>query len=106
MKLFIYNNKKKAKTVFELFKKSAMFWDVDLDNLSYKNDDCFIISKVLDRNMMETKYLEALESIYKLKNIKQIALNSTEIRGNRLIEFLAKRYDLNPRKFQNYIEGA
>ncbi len=105
MRLYNYKNKK-AKTVFELFKKSTMFWDVNLDNLSYKDDHYFIISRVLDRNMMETKYLEALESIYKLKNIKQIALNSTEIRGNRLIEFLAKRYDFNPKDFKNYIEGA
>ncbi len=80
----------------------AIFWDVDGDELSVEGDKDFIIQRVLSRHMNKLEYLENLELLYPHELIKYYALNSPDILGNENIDFVAKRYGLNPLQFKKY----
>ncbi len=92
----------KNKELVDLFPK-AIFWDVALEKLSIKDDKDFIIQRVLSWHMDNEERLENLEKLYAIEDIKHYALKSNEIFGNEAIEFLAKRYNLEPSQFQKYI---
>lgn len=83
--------------------RKAMFWDIDMDKLSMKVDKAFIIDRVLSRNMENPIYLERLENLYSIKDIRRVAKSSMSIRGNESIRFIAKRYGLDPNSFKQYI---
>ncbi len=97
--------------MFKLFKKyklielfpRAMFWDVDPEKLSIRKNKSFIIQRVLSRNMEREEYMENLEKLYSIEDIKHFALISHQIFGNENIDFIAKLYDMNPRDFPKYI---
>lgn len=80
-----------------------MFWDVDMEKLSIKDDKFFIIDRVLSGNMENAIYLDRLERIYSIRDIKNVAISSRSIRGNEAIRFIAKRYGMNPKSFRQYI---
>ena len=82
-----------------------MFWDIDMDNLSLEKDSDFIIQRVLSRSMHNSEYLGKLEKLSSIKKIREIALQSSEIRGNEDIEFIAERYQLRPEQFKKYISN-
>ena len=107
MKLIVNNisdkNRLVSKKLSHLF-PAVMFWDVDMDMLSLNRDKDFIIPRVLGRFMDNDKYLDNLEAIYPIDEIKNFAINSNEIFGNEIIERLAKRYHLNPFDFKKYID--
>ncbi len=92
-----------SKKLSKLF-PAVMFWDVDMDMLSLNRDKDFIIPRVLGRFMDDDEYLDNLEAIYPIDEIKSFAINSNEIFGNEIIEHLAKRYHLNPFDFKKYID--
>src|SRR5690554_1900727 len=94
----------KSSVLSAMFRK-AMFWDVDMDNLSIKKDKGFIIERVLAGSMKNPQYLENLEKLYPVSDIKHVARNSRNLRGNDSIRFIAKRYHLNPQSFKQYIPG-
>lgn len=75
----------------------AIFWDVKMDDLSFKRDKDFIIQRVLSRHMNK------IENLYSKNIIKSFSKNSSEIFGNENIEFVASRYGLNPRGFKKYL---
>jgi len=81
----------------------AIFWDVDANELSVEEDKDFIVPRVLSRHMNKVEYLENLELLYPKELIKYYALNSPDILGNENIDFVAKRYGLNPLQFKKYI---
>jgi len=85
------------------FFPKVMFWDVDMDKLSIKYDDDFIIIRVLAYHMNDIKHLESLEKLYSIPKIKHYAISGS-IFGNNVIEFVAKRYDLNPSDFRKWID--
>ena len=79
-----------------------VFWDVDPSSLNIKHDKEFIIERVLSRNMGNHMYLELLEELYSVKDIKKIALSSNQIRGNNRIRVIADRYHIDPNKIKNF----
>ncbi|GAB1858226.1 hypothetical protein MHTCC0001_30630 [Flavobacteriaceae bacterium MHTCC 0001] len=101
----IARQKYNGKRLSQLF-PAVMFWDVNMDKLSLEYDKDFIIQRVLGRFMDNDNYLDILESIYALDEIKSFALSSDEIFGNEIIEHLANRYHLNPFDFKKYIDFA
>ena len=74
----ISKQKYDGKKLSQLF-PAVMFWDVNMDILSLEYDKDFIIQRVLGRFMDNEKYLDILESIYSLDEIKSFALSSDEI---------------------------
>lgn len=99
----IFNSKKSVNiNLSDLFPR-AIFWDVNIEKLSPKKDRDLIIQRVLSRHMNTLENLENLEKLYSKNIIKIFAKNSSEIRGNENIEFIANRYGLRPNAFKNYI---
>lgn len=79
-----------------------VFWDVDPSSLDIKLDKDFIIERVLARNMGNEIYFEKLEELYPKREIKKIALSSSQIRGNNTIRAIANRYGIDPNRIKNY----
>lgn len=96
----IYNISALNKSIALVFPK-GMFWDVDMKKLSIDFDKNFIIQRVLSRSKNKVAYLESLESFYPKKDIINLAINSPEIIGNEKIEFISKRYNIEPKKFMS-----
>lgn len=81
----------------------GLFWDVHADRLHWKDDAWYIVDRVLSRSEAYPENLDKLESIYPLKGIKQVALESASIFGQEYITELSKRYNLDKTKFKNWI---
>lgn len=96
--LFLFKRKKLS----NYFPKH-LFWDVNLDKLDVRFDKDFIIERVLAYHMEDEEIFKKLEKLYSKKEIKKIALNSKQIFGNETIEFISKRYKLDPTTFSKYI---
>lgn len=103
-RIFKISNLRKSanNSLSDLFPR-AIFWDVNIDNLSLSKDKNFIIQRVLSRHMNKNEYLENLEKLYSKNLIKSSAKDSSEIFGNENIEFIANRYGLRPNVFKKYI---
>jgi len=84
----------------ELFPK-PIFWDVNIEKLDWEADWSFIIERVLDRNLGRLHLLDQLDQIYPKPLIQRVAKESCSIRGFENIEYLAKRYGLEPHEFKN-----
>jgi len=87
----------------EDFFPKVKFWDVRMENISIIEDSDFIIQRILNRFMHNLETLNTLEMLYPLRLIRQIAMDSSQIFGNELIEYLADRYLLDPKDFKKYI---
>lgn len=83
--------------------RRAMFWDVNMDNLSVKRDKAFIIERVLSGSMKNPKYLDHLEKLYSIQDIKKVASSSNQLRGNDSIAFIADRYHMDVNSFKQFI---
>lgn len=96
-------NQKKLSAIFE----KVIFHDCDVDKLNLENweDRSFIIQRVLKRCMMMKSRLESLEKLFPIEEIKYYANDSREIMGNKLIEMICKRYDMQPSQFPHYFEN-
>lgn len=97
-------NKSLGHNLSDIFPRE-MFWDMNMDDLSLEKDSDFIIQRVLSRSMHNSEYLVKLEKLYSNSEISAIALQSSEIRGNEDIEFIAERYQLKPEQFKKYISN-
>ena len=82
-----------------------MFWDVDMEKLSIKDDKFFIIDRVLSGCMENPIYLDQLDKIFSRRDIINVAKSSRSIRGNESIRFIASRYRMNPKSFKQYIHS-
>jgi len=82
-----------------------VFWDCDIDKLSLKNwgDRSFIIQRVLKMSGHNGRFLNELEKIFSIEEIKYYADESMEIMGNELIENLCNRYNMKHNQFPYYI---
>ena len=83
----------------------AIFWDVDLKKFSLENseDRSFIIQRVLKMSGHNGRFLNELEKIFSIEEIKYYADESMEIMGNELIENLCNRYNMKHNQFPYYI---
>ena len=93
----------KDRKLNSIFPKS-MFWDVKMEELSIKHDEEFIIERVLGTPKCDEKHFDNLEKLYSVPKIKHFALKSEAIVGNETIEFVAKRYGLNPKEFKSWVD--
>ena len=72
--------------VSDLFPKH-IFWDVNPDKLHIDKDKDLIINRVLSWGMDDSLF-DKLEKLYSKKIIKNIAIHSSEIKGNETKERL------------------
>lgn len=82
-----------------------MFWEYNVDGLSLQKDKDFIIERVLNRSLLPEleQNICLLENLYSKEYVLALALHCTEIYGNEAIEIIANHYQLNPKKFHQYI---
>lgn len=79
----------------------AIFWEVDLNELDYKRDADFVISRVLDWGDYNNAW-DNLELLYPKDLIKYYCLHQAQIFGNENIEKLASKFGLKPEQFPRY----
>lgn len=97
----VIHSKAKGIRLSDYFPK-AIFWDVDLDLLDYKEDADFVIERILNWGWVGNVW-DRLDELYPKKAIVYYCKNSSEIRGNEKIEVIAERYGLKPGDFKGYI---
>jgi len=93
---------RKAVLLSDYFPK-AIFWDVDIDQLDYREDADFIIPRVLDWGNFKNAW-DNLELLYPRELIEFYCLNQAQIFGNENIEKLAAKFNLSPEQFPRYIK--
>ena len=81
----------------------AIFWDVNLDQLDYREDADFIISRVLDWGEYRGAW-DKLELLYPKKLIQHHCIHQAQVFGNENIEKLAQKFDLKPVQFPRYVK--
>lgn len=79
----------------------AIFWEVDLNELDYKRDADFVISRVLDWGDYNNAW-DNLELLYPKDLIKYYCVHQAQIFGNENIEKLASKFGLKPEQFPRY----
>ncbi|MGP2571262.1 DUF6922 domain-containing protein [Ornithobacterium rhinotracheale] len=93
------------KKAIEIFNE-GFFWDCKKDQIDLEEDYDLVIERVLSHSMSYNRMenFQKLKEIYPLELIQEIAVNSTQIFGNEIIEDIAKFFDLNPKDFYRYIQ--
>ncbi|WP_057939103.1 DUF6922 domain-containing protein [Algoriphagus resistens] len=96
-------SKKRNRVSLSDYFPKEIFWDVNLDELDYKEDSDFVISRVLDWGNFKNSWYN-LKKLYPNDMIRYYCLNQSQIFGNENIEFLGNLFNINPELFPRYIK--
>ena len=75
-----------------------LFWDMDANRLSVKEDKAIIIPRALFATTQDSfeNDIQHLEDLYSKKDILSILKNTKELISNEICVLVAKRYNTEP----------
>lgn len=82
----------------------AFFWDCVKEEINTKEDENFIIERVLSQSLNRDVDFIRLKEFFSIDKIVNVALNSSQIFGNERIEDIAIYFNIHPNEIQNYIK--
>jgi len=83
-----------------------LFWDVDVNELSFIDDIEYIIGRVISRFSLHDGALDMIDKVYPKEWIVEMCLSPyNEIYSNEMIKILGERYNIPLKKFIRYYSG-